>query len=125
MKKRMFFVIVSVIYSSLLVALTDNDRQAQNQPANGSPASFPSCTQAFKHVYNGDLTVAQAQTQSWYTSYSLLYAQMNGTQRPDQKVTGLLSQLSQQSITADAATQQFSKLQQALIDSVNVLFSQQ
>lgn len=125
MKKRLLILtIVSSLFSSVSCAqLAVSQSAPLTAPVNVAPPSFPTAGQAFKKIYSGDLSVADAQTQPWYESYDRLYKQNNGTQASDSSITALLTSLQQQTITSDAAFTQFQTAQTSLKASADQVFS--
>ena len=92
-----------------------------SKKVNTAPASFPICTQAFRKIYEGTLSVASAKQQSWFTSYDGLYQKYNRVKTSDPKVLSLLSQLDKKTITPEAATTSFTSFQQSLVKETNAL----
>ncbi len=122
-KHLLIFAAVSSLFSSVAFAAVSAPQS--DAPlvlsVNAAPPSFPTAAQAFKKIYSGDLSLSDAQTQPWFESYDQLYKKINNTS--DQTIATLLTNLQQQTITADAADKQFQAAQTALKVSADSVFS--
>ncbi len=125
MKKCQGLLFVITLLPSSLCASNTSPSSPSSKSVNAAPAAFPVCTQAFRKIYDGTLSVTDVQQQSWFTSYDLLYKEYNGVQTSDSNVLSLLSQLKKEAITPEAATTSFTALQQTLINQTNTLLSKQ